>query len=99
MTTTLSPKLLIVRESFFRDAMARSLIAQAHSEIAANLDTIFNGEPGCKATATAKACGGCRDCTYAQATWQDLTGDGLARWQVRAAELVTLLRAEMAAAQ
>jgi hypothetical protein len=79
------------------DQLARALIRQKHRVIAAEIDVRFGDETGCGGPSRgAEACGGCRDCVYAQATYLDHLHDGYARWRAQAVELIADVTAELA---
>jgi hypothetical protein len=79
------------------DQLARALIQQKHRIIATEIDVRFGDEKGCGGISRgAEACGGCRDCVYAQATYLDHLHDGYARWRAQAAELIADMTAELA---
>jgi hypothetical protein len=102
VTTSSTPQLPtghnITLDNVFRDQLARALVQRKHLEIAREIDVRFHKDDTCGGPSRgAEACGGCRDCVYAQNTWTDLTGDGWARWQAYASDLITSLRIELAA--
>jgi hypothetical protein len=88
--------LTVTVDDHLRESLTRALIAEHHQGIRSDVDSFFNGEKGCGGPAAgSNACGGCGECVYAQSTWQDLTGDGLARWRLRATHVLNHLRTEL----
>jgi hypothetical protein len=87
---TLSERVALDDE--FRDHLARALIDRHDREACAHVDAMFGDEDGCGGTGNPEPCGGCKDCTLAQAVHTDYSAEGFARYQSQADDLLACMR-------